>query len=159
MKSAPKICIVLEDIRSIHNAGSIFRTADCLGIQEILLVGTTPAPLDRFGRPLKDFANVSLGAEQSVSWRYFKTINQALAFLKKHGLRIIAVEQAEHSTDYKKIEIFGPTAFIFGNEVSGISQKALAQCDAVAEIAMRGAKESLNVSVAVGIALARMLNR
>lgn len=162
MKSDSKkqrVFVVLCDVRSVHNVGSVFRTADCLGVSDIVLVGLTPTPLDRFGRPRKDFIKVSLGAETSVPWRYFKTVSQALAFLKKRQAHIVAVEQSPRSVDYKKIKPRYPVAFVFGNEVRGISVKTLAQCDTVAEIPMRGAKESLNVSVAVGIALSRILGR
>jgi len=149
----------LHNIRSIHNVGSIFRTADCLGVSNIILVGFTPTPLDRFGRVRKDFAKVSLGAEKTISWRHFKTAPQAFSFLKKRGVQIIAVEQDALAVDYKKIKPRYPTAFIFGNEVLGIPKALLKQCDKICEIGVVGSKESLNVSVAVGIVLARILKR
>ncbi len=151
--------IVLCDIRSIHNVASIFRTADCLGVTSVILAGYTPTPLDRFGRARKDFSKVALGAEKTVSWRKFSKISQALSFLKRNKIHTIAVEQAHGSLDYKKVKPYYPAAFLFGNEVDGISLAHLAKCDMVAEIPMLGGKESLNVSVAVGIAVARMLNR
>lgn len=162
MKSTSKqkdIFVVLHDIRSIHNVGSIFRTADCLGVSEIILVGYTPTPNDRFGRPRKDFSKVSLGAEKTICWRHFPKIYEALKFLKERGVYVIAVEQAPDSVDYRKIKPKFPVAFVFGNEVDGISPAVLSRCDVVTEIIMRGSKESLNVSVAAGIALARMLGR
>ena len=151
--------VVLLNIRSIHNVGSIFRTADCLGVSDILLVGYTPAPVDKFGRMRKDFGKVSLGAEKTISWKQFPKISQAFKLLRSEGVQIIAVEQAPDAKDYRKIKPHHPAAFIFGTEVSGIPKRILKQCDVVAEIPMRGEKESLNVSVAAGIALARMLGR
>ena len=153
-----KVFIVLHNIRSVYNVGSIFRTADCLGITDILLVGVTPTPVDRFWRARKDFAKVSLGAERTICWKYFRQWCQALKFLKSQGAQLIAIEQAPLALDYRKVKPRYPTAFIFGNEVRGIPARILKQCDIVAEIPMRGCKESLNVSVAAGIALARMLN-
>ena len=158
-KNKSHVFVVLYNVRSIHNVGSIFRTADCLGVSEIILVGYTPTPIDHFGRLRKDFSKVSLGAETNVSWRYFPKISEALKFLKERGVYIIAIEQAPNSVDYKKVKPIFPNAFIFGNEVGGIPSKILSYCDAVAEIAMHGKKESLNVSVAAGIVLARMLNK
>jgi len=149
--------IVLHNVRSVHNVGSIFRTTDCLGISNVLLCGYTPTPVDRFGRFRPDFAKVSLGAEKTVSWQKFKNINLALKFLQKQKVRIIGVEQAANAKDYKKVSAHPPVAFIFGNEVAGIPEAILKKCDTVAEIPMRGGKESLNVSVAVGIAVSRML--
>lgn len=149
--------IVLHNVRSVHNVGSIFRTADCLGVSNVFLCGYTPPPVDRFGRPRLDFAKVSLGAEKTVSWKKFKNINRTLEFLQKQKVRIIGVEQATNAKDYKKVSAHSPVAFIFGNEVAGIPESVLKKCDTVAEIPMRGGKESLNVSVAVGIALSRML--
>lgn len=153
-----EVFIVLHNIRSVYNVASIFRTADCLGVGNVLLAGYTPAPVDRFGRPRKDFAKTALGAEKTVSWKHFPTVFQALRFLRQRGAFVIAVEQAPGSKDYKKIKPRFPVAFIFGNEVEGISSKVFEQCDEVAEIPMHGKKESLNVSVAVGISVARILN-
>ena len=153
-----EIYIVLDNVRSVHNVGSIFRTADCLGVNNIILVGVTPAPLDRFGRPRKDFAKVSLGAERKISWRYFKNFREASRHLKDRKIYCLSVEQGFRSLDYKKIKPKFPIAFIFGNEVEGVSKNFLDISHAVAEIPMYGSKESLNVSVAVGIALTRILD-
>jgi len=162
MKSASKqkdIFLVLHNIRSIHNVGSIFRTADCLGVSEIILAGYTPTPNDRFGRLRKDFAKVSLGAETFVPWKHFPKISEVLKFLEDRKVYIVAVEQAPNAVDYKKVKPKLPVAFIFGNEVGGVPSEVLSRADVVAEIAMQGSKESLNVSVAAGVALARMLGR
>ncbi len=151
--------LILLDIRSTHNVGAIFRTADAVGISKLYLVGTTPAPLDRFGRARADIAKTALGAEYTVPWESRATLAPVLTKLKKDGYAIIAVEQSKDSVDYKKVKVSGKTVFIVGTEVSGIPESVLKKCDVVAEIGMAGMKESLNVSVATGVALFRMLNR
>ncbi|MBP9714969.1 MAG: TrmH family RNA methyltransferase [Candidatus Pacebacteria bacterium] len=151
--------LILNDIRSVENVGAMFRTADAAGIDKIYLVGITPAPIDRFGRKRKDLAKSALGAEEFVSWEQAPKILPLLKKLKKDGFQIIAIEQDEKSIDYKKVKIKTKNAFIVGTEVTGIPKSVLAQCDVIAEIPMQGRKESLNVSVSLGIALFRMLNR
>jgi tRNA G18 (ribose-2'-O)-methylase SpoU len=152
------VVIILDNIRSTHNVGSIFRTADALGVSKIVLCGTTPAPVDRFGRDRSDISKVALGAEKNLVWKYEKSTLTAINKLKKDGYQIIAVEQAENSVDYKKVKITSKVAFVMGEEVSGLSPSILKQVDIIAEIPMRGEKESLNVSVAFGVALFRILN-
>ncbi len=157
----PKIndtIVILYNIRSVYNVGAIFRTADAAGISKIYLVGYTPAPLDRFGRARKDLAKSALGAETTVPWESVKTIAPLLAKLKKNGYEIVALEQDENSIDYKKYKAKKKTALILGEEVRGIPKNILKECDVVIEIPMHGQKESLNVSVATGIALFRILN-
>ena len=153
-----KKIVVLDNIRSVHNVGSIFRTADAAGVDMIYLCGYTPQPVDRFGRERKDFNKVSLGAEKTVKWKHFENTIDALKELKENDFTIIAIEQAENSVDYKKVKISEKTAFVFGNEPSGILKDVLDKCDIITEIPMKGKKESLNVSVAMGIALFRILN-
>ena len=150
------IRVVLHNIRSVHNVGSIFRTADAAGVSCIYLSGYTPAPVDRFGRLRKDVAKVALGAEQSVKWEE-KDIRDVITSLKKEKFTIIALEQHKQAIDYKKVRVTAKTLLIVGNEVEGVSKNILKQCDVVAEIPMKGKKESLNVSVAFGVALFRML--
>jgi 23S rRNA (guanosine2251-2'-O)-methyltransferase len=152
--------VILDNIRSTFNVGSIFRTADALGIGQIILGGTTPAPVDRFGRERKDIAKVSLGAEKSVPWKYEKDILSVIKKLKKEGYQIIALEQAENSVDYKAVKINKKSkiVFVLGAEVDGVNKKILKLADIVVEIPMRGTKESLNVSVSFGVALFRILN-
>jgi 23S rRNA (guanosine2251-2'-O)-methyltransferase len=154
----PEVIVILDNIRSTFNVGSIFRTADALGVKTLILGGTTPAPVDRFGRARADIAKVALGAEKSVGWKYEKNILKSIKKLKKEGYQIIAVEQAKNSVDYKKVKIKNKVAFIMGEEVKGINKNILKMADVVAEIPMRGQKESLNVSVAFGVALFRILN-
>ena len=145
--------VILDNIRSVYNVGSIFRTCDAAGVQKLYLCGTTPTPIDRFGRARKDLAKVALGAEQTVPWEYIAETTEAVRRVRGEGARVVAVEQAERALDYRKVDPIGPTAFVFGNEVDGVSPEALAQCDAVVEIPMYGQKESLNVAVTVGIIL------
>lgn len=155
-----KVIVILDNIRSTHNVGSIFRTADAAGVDKIFLCGTTPAPIDRFGRVRKDITKVSLGAEKSVSWNYVKDTVSVIKKLKKEGYQIIALEQEENSVDYKKIKLVknSKIALVLGEEVNGIDKNILKIADIVAEIPMKGKKESLNVSVAFGVALFRILN-
>jgi len=150
--------LILYNIRSTYNVGAIFRTADACGISKIYLVGYTPAPIDQFGREDKSIAKTALGAEKNIAWEKVKTIAPLLAKLKKGGVQIIAIEQASNSIDYKKIKPKFPCAIILGEEVKGMTKTILDKCDVVAEIPMRGKKESLNVSVAGGVALFRILN-
>jgi tRNA G18 (ribose-2'-O)-methylase SpoU len=152
--------VVLDNIRSTFNVGSIFRTADALGVKEIILGGTTPSPVDRFGRERADIAKVSLGAEKSVPWKYEKSVLPVLRKLKKAGYKIIAIEQAENSVDYKKIKLNkkDKVVFVMGAEVEGVDKKILKMADMITEIPMLGRKESLNVSVSFGVALFRILN-
>ena len=152
------VYIILHNIRSVFNVGSIFRTADAAGVKKIYLTGYTPAPTDRFGRTRKDLVKASLGAEQTVPWEHSKKIQPLLRKLKAEGVAIIALEQSPHSVDYQTVRIHKPTAIILGNEVGGIPRNILTLCHTVAEIPMRGTKESLNVSVAAGIFLFRILD-
>ncbi|TRZ51961.1 TrmH family RNA methyltransferase [bacterium] len=151
-------CIILPDIRSTYNVGSIFRTADAAGISKIFLVGYTPLPVDKFRRENKEISKTALGAEKTISWEHFDEMLLLLKHLKNEGFQIIAVEQSEKSVDYKSVSLKEKNAFIFGNEVEGVSLDILNECDVIAEIPMRGRKESLNVSVSVGVALFRILN-
>lgn len=159
MKQRPKeTAIILPDIRSSYNVGSIFRTADTAGVSKIFLVGYTPCPLDKFKRPNKEIAKTALGAEKTVSWEHVDDIFSLLERLKKEKFQIIAIEQSENSVDYKKINLKENTAFLFGSEVGGVSKEVLEKCHIIAEIPMWGEKESLNVSVVVGISIFRILN-
>jgi 23S rRNA (guanosine2251-2'-O)-methyltransferase len=154
------IFVLLHNIRSTHNVGSMFRTADAAGVTKIYLSGYTPAPIDKFGREVKELGKTALGAERSVSWEYHTNPEILIKKLQKENkkLQIISLEQTKNSVDYKKVKIKYPVLFIVGNEVAGISKSLLNVSDVVAEIPMRGKKESLNVSVSFGIALFRILN-
>ena len=155
-----EIILVLHNIRSAHNVGSIFRTADAAGVKKIYLCGITPTPLDRFGRPRQDLAKVSLGAEKMVAWEYAKSASRLLGNLKKDGYKIFAVEQFPKSTPYHKFDIKSKklkAALVFGNEVRGLPPSVLKKADKILEIPMCGKKESLNVSVACGVTLFRLV--
>jgi 23S rRNA (guanosine2251-2'-O)-methyltransferase len=155
-----KDCIlILDNLRSVENTGSIFRTAEGLGVGKIILVGTTPAPVDRFGRPRADFIKVSLGAEESLQWEYQKEAPLTIKELKKEGYKIIALEQTKDSIKLSSTSHNEATSFVLvvGNEVLGVSDEILKFSDEVVEIPMKGTKESLNVSVATGIALFKLL--
>lgn len=157
-EKSKEVVVLLHDIRSTHNVGSIFRTSDALGVNKIYLSGFSPTPRDKYGRWRKDIAKVALGAEQSIEWEYIADPKKVISKLKKEGFCIVAVEQSEKSVDYKKVKVKKPVLFIVGNEVDGVDKKTLSVCDVVAEIPMKGEKESLNVSVAFGVALSRILN-
>lgn len=151
--------VVLDNLRSVYNVGSIFRTANALGIKKIYLCGTTPTPLDNFEKPRKDFAKVALGAENTVEWEYVENTIECIKNLKKENYYIISLEQAENSVDYKQVKIDGKkrVAFVFGAEVIGVAKEVLAESDVIAEIPMLGTKESLNVTIAFGVAMYRIL--
>lgn len=151
--------LLLENIRSVHNVGSIFRTAETLGISKIYCVGATPVPVDRFGGMRKDFTKVSLGSENMVVWEYLLDGRVLVRKLKTGGFKIIALEQASGSKDYKKVRTGRKSLVILGAEVEGVSKKLLDLSDVIAEIPIQGEKESLNVSVSAGIFLYRLLDQ
>ena len=157
MKKDHKNIIILHNIRSVENVGAMFRTADAAGVNKIYLTGYTPTPLDRFGRKRKDLAKSALGAEEFVPWEYKKLVCPTIAKLKREGYQVIAIEQEKNSIDYRKIKTRNKNVFIVGAEVTGIPRNVLDKCDVIAEIPMHGKKESLNVSVALGIILFRTL--
>ncbi len=155
---AKEIYVLLHNIRSSHNVGSIFRTADAAGVSKIFLSGYTPIPTDKFGKAEGNIAKTALGAEKTLSWEYVRLPMWNIQKMKLKGVQIIAIEQAKNSIDYKKVKIKYPVLFLVGNEVKGLSPSILKKCDVVAEIPMKGKKESLNVSVSFGVAIFRMLN-
>jgi len=141
------ITILLENIRSAHNIGSVFRTADSFLINEIILCGISAQP------PNKDIRKTALGSSESVEWRYEKNIDKAIKKLKDEGNKIISIEQTTNSIS---LENFKPSnknkyAIIFGNEVNGIDQRTIDLSDMTIEIPQYGTKHSLNISVAAGI--------
>jgi len=160
-----EIVLILHDIRSAQNTGAMFRTAEAVGLNKIYLTGYTPAPLDRFGRERKDITKSALGAEKLVKWEAKKSLPAVIRRLRRDRFYIIAIEQSPKSIDYKKVSARGgpaygwkKLAFIVGNEVTGLPSSILKKCDVIAEIPMQGRKESLNVSVALGVAIFRILN-
>lgn len=150
-KSAAKtpLIIVLDNIRSHNNVGSVFRTADAFRAEAIYLCGFTDKP------PHRDIHKTALGATESVDWQYFETTPQAVAALKAQGYYVWAVEQAEGRTllSELQLEATGKHALIFGNEVSGVDDEVMALVDGVVEIPQFGTKHSLNISVSAGIVI------
>jgi tRNA G18 (ribose-2'-O)-methylase SpoU len=147
-----EIILILDDVRSMHNVGSAFRTADGFGIKAIYLVGFTPTP------PHRDIHKTALGATETVPWKHFETIGAAIQAAKEEQFEIIAVEQTHNSTalntyTYKQEKI----ALIFGNEVAGVSDAALNLASACIEIPQYGSKHSFNISVSIGIVLWELL--
>ncbi len=163
------VTLLLHNIRSVHNVGSIFRTAECLGISRIVLSGVSPTPLDRFGRKRKDLAKVALGAEDMVPWEVVTDSDEFVQDFKKKGGMVIVVEQDPRSVDYKKAAEMlekgkggkrgAPTLVVFGSEVRGAPRTHLDLADIIAEIPQSGLKESLNVAVAAGIVLFSWFDR
>lgn len=142
--------VVVEDVRSLWNVGSMFRTSDGAGFEHMHLCGITGAP------PRKEIAKVSLGAEHTVSWEYFKNPIEAVRHLRDSGVYILGLEKTAESVPLSQhladAALGTPMSMIVGNEVSGLSPQMLALCDVVCHLPMRGMKESLNVAVAYGIA-------
>lgn len=150
-----EVIVVLDNIRSAHNVGSVFRTSDGAGVSEIILGGYTPTPTDRFGRVQPEIAKTSLGASETIPW---ESVPEAELAKKLHALKqadytIVAIEQ---TSDSQSLTTFTPPqkiCYIFGNEVDGVRREVLAVADSIVDIPMLGAKESLNISVSVGVVL------
>ena len=144
--NSKNLYIICDNIRSLYNLGSIFRTADALGVKKIYLCGISGTPKQ------SGLIKVSLGAEKSVKWEYRKFAASVVNQLKKKGIKIVALELAKGSIDLKKFKPQFPLALVLGNEVDGVDKNLLKRADAILHIPMQGQKESLNVSVAFGIA-------
>lgn len=147
--------VILDNIRSAHNVGSIFRTADGAGVSKIFLVGVTPCPIDRFGRTQSEIAKTSLGAADTIPWEYVSDDDAVLLVrrLREEGVTVVAVEQTAEAFSLDEFQVPENVAYILGNEVDGISGALIKESDTIVEIPMAGQKESLNVSVAAGIVL------
>ena len=147
------IIVVLDNVRSMHNVGSIFRTADAFLIQSIYLCGCTPQP------PHRDIHKTALGATETVDWKYYATTLEAVNHLKQQSYKVCAVEQATESIALQNIELNKhPIAIILGNEVDGVGDEVLSLCDKCIEIPQFGTKHSLNVSVAAGVVLWKLVH-
>lgn len=150
-KQAPKIpvVIILDNIRSQNNVGSVFRTSDAFRIEKIYLCGITSTPENR------EVHKTALGAEDAVEWEYVKDTMEVVQHLKTQGFRIFSIEQAENSTSLENFNIHlkGKYALIFGNEVKGVQQEVIDHSDGCIEIPQFGTKHSFNISVTVGIVL------
>lgn len=140
------VILVLENVRSMNNVGSVFRTADAFLLEAVYLCGFTSTP------PHREIQKTALGATETVRWKHFPSTSDAIAELKNAGAVIYAAEQAEHSLSPGEIDAKGKTiAVIFGNEVDGVAQETIDQCDGVVEIPQAGTKHSLNIAVSAGI--------
>jgi tRNA G18 (ribose-2'-O)-methylase SpoU len=142
------VIAVLENIRSAYNVGSVFRTADAFLLHSLYICGYTAFP------PHKEIRKTALGAEDSVSWKYVKNIQEAIEEIRQAGYKVYAVEQAEESWKLGSFAVEEEkVAVIFGNEVTGVEQSTIALCDGVIEIPQLGMKHSLNVATAAGVVL------
>jgi 23S rRNA (guanosine2251-2'-O)-methyltransferase len=146
------IIVVLDNIRSMHNLGSVFRTADAFLIEAICLCGYTPQP------PHRDIQKTALGSTETVDWIYFQTAIDAVQQLHERGYKVFAVEQTEGSISLEKfyVDANEKIAVVFGNEVEGVNNEVLKMCDGSIEIPQFGMKHSLNISVAAGIVLYKL---
>lgn len=143
------IVIILDNIRSLNNIGSVFRTSDAFLIRKIYLCGITATP------PHKDIQKTALGATESVNWEYRKNTLDLVKELQQEGVKVIAIEQAEDAVLLNELEVkAGETyAVIFGNEVKGVQQDVVSACDTVVEIPQYGTKHSLNIAVSAGVVI------
>lgn len=146
------LVVVLDDVRSLHNVGSVFRSGDAFAVEAIYLCGITACP------PMPEIHKTALGAEDSVEWHYFKTAEEAVDHLHSQGKHVFAVEQCEGSTmlnalDLDAIGSENGYAVVLGNEVKGVKQTVIDMCDGCLEIPQFGTKHSLNVSVTAGIVM------
>ena len=148
-----EVVLILHNVRSAHNVGSILRTAEGAGVSKVYLTGYTPALTDRFGRMRMDIAKASLGAEHLMVVEHVANVSPLINQLKQEGFHMVAVEQDSRARSFKIFTPRAKTVYLFGNEVRGISKALRNQADAIIDIPMRGKKESLNVSVAVGVIL------
>jgi len=143
------VIAVLENIRSAYNVGSVFRTADAFLLEAIYITGYTCIP------PHKEIKKTALGAEESVNWKHFPDASQVIVHLKQQSYKVYAVEQAINSISLEKLNFTKEekVAFIFGNEVTGVEQSTIEQCDGCVEIPQLGMKHSLNIATAAGVVL------
>jgi tRNA G18 (ribose-2'-O)-methylase SpoU len=141
------LILVLDDIRSLHNIGSVFRTADAFLIEKIILCGITATP------PNKEIHKTALGATETVAWEHHDNVLKVIDNLKKEGTLVLAIEQVENSVFLQNFEVEKDTkyALVFGNEVYGVSQEAVVICNSSIEIPQLGTKHSFNIAVSVGI--------
>lgn len=149
-KTATKspFCVVLDNVRSMNNVGSIFRTSDAFLIDTLYLCGITAQP------PHRDITKTAIGAENSVNWIYFERTIDAITDLKNKGYAIYAIEQVENSLKLNNLNYpDGPIAFVLGNEIDGVQQEVIELCDASIEVPQLGTKHSFNVAVTAGIVL------
>jgi len=143
------VCLLLDNVRSLHNVGSAFRTADAFNIEKIYLTGITGTP------PHREIQKTALGATDSVAWEYIKSSTEAVHQLKAQGYLIVIIEQTTHSTALHEFDLGHEKKYclVFGNEVSGVGEEIMALGDKAVEIPQAGTKHSLNISVCLGIVM------
>jgi len=145
--------VILYNVRSRHNVGAIFRTCEGAGVSKLWLVGYTPAPVDRFGRVVEEIKKTSLGASDMVPWQQADNIFLLLEKIKESGTSVVAIEQSPGAVSLFEYSESENVAYIFGNEITGVTLDIQNDCDVIVDIPMAGRKESLNVSTTVGIVL------
>lgn len=147
-----EVYVLLNNIRSLHNVGSIFRTSDGAGVKKLFLCGQTGYP------PRPDITKTAIGAEEVVPWEYWIDVKDCIQKLLKNkkSVQLVALEQNKKSVDYRKFKPKYPICLVVGNEIDGVEQGILDLCDTTIEIPMRGKKQSLNVSVAFGVAIYKL---
>lgn len=155
--------VILDNIRSMHNVGSIFRTADAAGVEKIYLCGITPGPLDKYGRENSKLIKVSLGAEKSVRWEHVSSTVELLDMLKEQDphIEIYALELHPDAINYRELKNFNraTSVLVLGGEVEGLSSEVMKRATRILKIPMLGQKESLNVSVAFGIVVYQFVDQ
>ncbi len=147
------IYVILDNVRSAYNVGAIFRTAEGAGVTKIFLAGYTPAPQDRFGRVQSEIEKTSLGASEMVAWEAEDDTRSLIHRLQKEGVVVVAVELTPAAVLFRDVPVAEKVAYLFGNEIDGLTNELCEQCDYTLRLPMQGKKESLNVSVTAGIVL------
>lgn len=145
--------VLLDNIRSMYNVGSFFRTCDGAGVQKLILTGYTATP------PRKEISKTALHADEHVAWEHYTSVEEAIQVLREEGFAIIAIEKNEQSQDFRTVDLskYEKKCFIFGNEVEGVKQEILAISNEIVHLPMLGIKESLNVAVSGGAILYHFL--
>lgn len=154
-KAKNPVVVVLDNIRSFNNVGSIFRTSDAFAVEKLILCGITPVP------PHRDIQKTALGATESVEWHYYEKTMEAVKELKNQGYLIASIEQAENKTWLQDVKL-SPTdkiALVFGNEIDGVEQEVIDISDIVIEIPQYGTKHSINISVCCGVVVWEMIKK
>ena len=147
--------VILDSVRSSHNVGAIFRTVDAVGVTKLYLAGYTPTPVDRFGRPNEKLRKTALGATATVRWEATNDVVGLVTSLREKGVFVVAVEQHARAQSLftAQLPTDRPVAYVFGNEIDGVTETVLTLADMVVNLPMLGTKESLNVAVTAGIVL------
>lgn len=157
-RNKKSVWVALDNVRSAYNVGAVFRTAEAIGVEKICLIGYTPRPIDRFGRPQPEIEKTALGAELLVPWGHYENATDFVLLMRDEGRTIVSVEQDDRSVDYRTPMTEEKIVLVFGNEVDGVSRELLDASQKILSIPMYGKKESLNIAVSVGIVLYGLLD-